>query len=174
MFTHICFKKYIIRLLIFLKYNLLQYVNSEFLSKFTVFLIDYSTSQRKMGLFWKTKVSVKGCLKKICSSANLFVLNINMKRKLNYYLCILHFVKDIYIYIYFKQVSLNDKWQERCTIFRDIRSISLNFNLISSLLILKMTKESHRLKNLFCELSNTTLFIIMLVLFLFKLQKFSK
>ena len=67
----------------------------------------------------------------------------------------------------FKQVSLNDKWQERFTIFRDIRSISLHFHFISSLLILRMTKESHRLRYLFCELSNITLFIIMLVLYLY-------
>ena len=46
------------------------------------------------------------------------------------------------VYI-FKQVSLIDKWQERFTIFRDIRSISRNFNLTSSLLIFRMTKESH-------------------------------
>ena len=86
---------------------------------------------------------------------------------------------NIYIHIFvqvgrrllFKQVLLNDKWHARFTIFRDIRSISLKFNLIFSLLIHRMTKESYRLRYLFCELSNITLFIIMPV---FQVQKFSK
>ena len=79
-------------------------------------------------------------------------------------------ITGIYVYIYicvmcihiFKQVPLNDRWQERFTIFWDIRS--LNFNLTSSLLIFRITKESPRLMHLFGELSNTTLFIIMPVI----------
>ena len=74
----------------------------------------------------------------------------------------IHSNTDIHIYIFvwvgrrllFKQVSLNDKWQERFTIFRDIRSISLNFSMTSSLLIFRKTKESHRLGYLFGQLYN--------------------
>ena len=39
----------------------------------------------------KQKFPLKVVRKKLCLSANLFILNVNMKIILNYYLCILHF-----------------------------------------------------------------------------------
>ena len=103
-----------------------------------------STEPNWMELYIPYKTSIY-CWTVLYSSGKL--KDFSSKIKLFYF-------KYIYIYIFrrllFKQVSLNGKWKERFTVFRkDIRPISLNFYLTSSLIIFRMTKKSHRLRYLY-------------------------